>query len=55
MFVTLAKQIRFGNKIPYAFFLDEATTFKIPDLESYPSELREYLIAFVMLTQSPQK
>ena len=55
MFVTLAKQIRFGNKIPYAFFLDEATTFKIPDLESYPSELREYLIAFVMLTQSPSK
>lgn len=55
MFVTLAKQIRFGNKIPYTFFLDEATTFKIPDLESYPSELREYLVAFVMLTQSPSK
>lgn len=55
MFLTMVKQIRFGNKIPFAFFLDEATTFTIPDLESYPSELREYLIAFVMLTQSPSK
>lgn len=55
LFVTLAKQIRFGNKVPFVFFLDEATTFRIPDLESYPSELREYLVAFVMLTQSPSK
>lgn len=55
LFVAIAKQIKFGNKIPYCFFLDEATTFKIPDLESYPSELREYLVAFVMLTQSAGK
>jgi hypothetical protein len=55
LFCTIAKQIRFGNKIPMVFFLDEATTFKIPDLESYPSELREYLVAFVLLTQSAGK
>lgn len=55
LFVALAKQIKFGNKIPIAFFMDEATTFKIPDLESYPSELREYMVSFVLLTQSAGK
>ena len=55
LFTTIAKQIKFGNQIPIVFFLDEATTFKIPDLEAYPSELREYLVAFVMLTQSAGK
>jgi hypothetical protein len=55
LFSTIAKQIRYGNTVPFVFFMDEATTFKIPNLESYPSELREYLVAFVLLTQSASK
>ncbi|CAA7197447.1 type IV secretory system conjugative DNA transfer family protein [Chryseobacterium potabilaquae] len=55
LFVALAKQIKFGNQTPIAFFMDEATTFKIPDLEAYPSELREYMVSFVLLTQSAGK
>jgi hypothetical protein len=55
LFCTIARQIKFSNKIPTVFFMDEATTFKIPELESYPSELREYLVSFVLLTQSAGK
>lgn len=55
LFCTIAKQIKISNKIPIVFFMDEATTFKIPELESYPSELREYLVAFILLTQSAGK
>jgi len=55
LFCTVAKQIRYGNQVPFVFFMDEATTFKIPNLEAYPSELREYLVAFVLLTQSAGK
>lgn len=55
IFTIIAKQVSFNNQIPFVFFLDEATTFKIEDLEGYPSELREYLVAFVLLTQSSAK
>jgi len=54
-FVMAMKRVRFGNKIPLCTFLDEATTFKIEDLEAYPSEFREYLVSMVLLTQSPFK
>lgn len=55
LFVMAMKSVDFGNKIPICAFMDEATTFKVQDLEQYPSELREYLLAMVMLTQSPYK
>lgn len=43
------------NKVPFVYFLDEATTFKIRDFEKLPSVLREYLCSFVLLTQSGAK
>jgi hypothetical protein len=43
------------NKIPFVYFLDEATTFKIQDLDGMLSVLREYLASFVILTQSPSR
>lgn len=55
MFVMAMKRINFGNTVPMVGFLDEATTFKIQNLEAYPSELREYLLAMVLLTQNPGK
>ncbi len=55
LFVSAVKRIQFGNTVPMVGFLDEATTFKIEDLEAYPSELREYLFAMVLLTQNPSK
>ena len=55
LFVNVVKRIEFGNTVPMVGFLDEATTFKIEDLEAYPSELREYLFAMVLLTQDPAK
>lgn len=50
-----ARRFKFGNKIPFVYFLDEATTFKIQDFEKLPSVLREYLASFVLLTQSGAK
>lgn len=55
LFVMAMKGIEYGNKVPMVAFLDEGTTFKIEDLEAYPSELREYLLAMVIITQSPAK
>lgn len=43
------------NKVPFVYFWDEATTFKIRDFEKMPSVLREYLCSFVFLTQSGAK
>lgn len=43
------------NKIPFVYFLDEATTFKIQDLDGMLSVLREYKASFVILTQSPSR
>ncbi len=55
LFNSVARKFEFGNTTPFVFFMDEATTFKIHNFESYPSELREYKVAFVFLTQSAGK
>lgn len=56
LMVTLsARKFTIENKVPFFYMLDEATTFKIPDFESMPSVLREYLCSFTLLTQSPSK
>ena len=55
LFIIAMRAVRFGNTVPICAFMDEATTFKIPNFEEYPSELREYLVSFVFLTQSPAK
>ena len=39
------------NKVPFVFILDEMTTFKVRDFEKLPSVLREYGVAFLLLTQ----
>ena len=44
-----------NNNIPFVFFLDEATSFTIPDFEKMPSVLREYKCSFTVLTQSGAK
>ena len=50
-----AKQFDLTNKNPLLFCLDEATTFHIPNFEGLPSLLREFKVAFLMLTQSSSK
>jgi Type IV secretory pathway, VirD4 components len=55
MVTVSSRQFTLGNKIPFVYFLDEATTFKIPDFEKLPSVLREYLCSFVFISQSGAK
>ena len=43
------------NRVPFVFILDEMTTFKVRDFEKLPSVLREYGVAFLLLTQSGAK
>lgn len=50
-----SRRFTLNNKIPFVYALDEATTFKISDFEKMPSVLREYLCAFLLLTQSAAK
>lgn len=50
-----ARRIEFGNKIKFAFILDEMTTFKVNNFQGMPSVLREYNTAFLVLTQSGNK
>lgn len=50
-----SRRFTLNNKIPFLYFLDEATTFRIPDFEKLPSVLREYKCSFVFLTQSAAK
>lgn len=50
-----SRRFTLNNKIPFVYFLDEATTFRIPDFEKLPSVLREYKCSFVFLTQSAAK
>lgn len=50
-----SRRFTLNNKIPFMYFLDEATTFRIPDFEKLPSVLREYKCSFVFLTQSAAK
>ncbi|MDD3414492.1 MAG: type IV secretion system DNA-binding domain-containing protein [Lachnospiraceae bacterium] len=50
-----ARKIEFGNKIKFAYILDEMTTFKVNNFQQMPSVLREYNAAFVVMTQSGSK
>lgn len=50
-----SRRFTLNNKIPFFYFLDEATTFKIEEFEKMPSVLREYLCSFTLLTQSAAK
>lgn len=50
-----SRRFTLNNKIPFTYFMDEATTFKIPDFEKLPSVLREYKCSFTFLTQSASK
>lgn len=50
-----SRKFSMKNKVPFVYFWDEATTFKIRDFEKMPSVLREYLCSFVFLTQSGAK
>lgn len=50
-----ARRIEFGNKVKFAFVLDEMTTFKVNNFQGFPSVLREYGAAFLVLTQSSSK
>lgn len=50
-----SRRFTLENEIPFFYFLDEATTFRIPDFEKLPSVLREYKCSFTFLTQSAAK
>lgn len=50
-----AKQFTLNNTNPLLYCFDEATTFEIPNFEKLPSLLREFNVAFLMLTQSASK
>ena len=50
-----SRQFTMRNKVPFVYFLDEMTTVNIKNFETLPSVLREYLCAFVLLTQSGSK
>lgn len=50
-----ARQFTMQNKIPFVYVLDEMTTVNIKNFETLPSVLREYLCAFILLTQSGSK
>lgn len=50
-----SRKFTLRNKIPFMYFLDEATTFKISDFEKLPSVLREYKCSFTLITQSSAK
>jgi len=50
-----ARRFTLENQVPFFYFLDEATTFKIADFEKLPSVLREYKCSFTFITQSGAK
>jgi len=50
-----SRRFSLENKLPFVYFLDEATTFKIADFEKLPSVLREYKCSFTFITQSGAK
>jgi mobilization protein C len=55
MLTLSSRRFTMNNNIPFVFFLDEATSFTIPDFEKMPSVLREYKCSFTVLTQSGAK
>lgn len=50
-----SRKIEFGNKVKFAYILDEMTTFKVNNFQQLPSVLREYNTAFLIMTQSGSK
>lgn len=50
-----SRRFTMDNKVPFVYFFDEATTFRISDFEKMPSVLREYKCSFTFLTQSASK
>lgn len=50
-----SRRFTMKNEVPFFYFFDEATTFKIPDFEKMPSVLREYKCSFTFMTQSSAK
>lgn len=50
-----AKQFTSSNTNKVVYCMDEATTFKVPNYEGLPSLLREFNVAFILLTQSASK
>lgn len=52
---TSSRKFSKDNEVDFVYFLDEATTTRIPDFEKMPSVLREFRCSFVLLTQSDAK
>jgi len=50
-----SRKFTMENTVPFNYFLDEATTFRIDNFEGMTSVLREYKVCFTFLTQSPSK
>lgn len=50
-----SRRFTLNNEVPFVYFLDEATTFRISDFEKMPSVLREYKCSFTFITQSAAK
>lgn len=50
-----SRRFTLNNEVPFMYFLDEATTFRISDFEKMPSVLREYKCSFTFITQSAAK
>ena len=50
-----ARRIEFGNKVKFAYILDEMTTFRVNNFQAMPSVLREYGVSFLIMTQSSSK
>lgn len=51
----LCRHIDYGNKQKIFFFMDEGTTFKIPNFSHLVGLLAEYRVSFTFLTQSISK
>ena len=55
LFSISSRRFSFSNRQNFVYVLDEMTTFKVQDFELLPSTLREFGVAFVLLTQSGAK
>ena len=55
LFSISSRRFSFSNRQNFVYVLDEMTTFKVQDFEMLPSTLREFGVAFVLLTQSGAK
>jgi len=55
LFSISSRRFSFANRQNFVYVLDEMTTFKVQDFEMLPSTLREFGVAFVLLTQSGAK